>query len=395
MTATPRRAVLTSIAKTVFTANKGTFVVDIDRSGLLVDLLTFEEVVISSVHFGEIPFLVRMFGPDGLSELLTQGIIKIASRVTALAVDRSVNGVSQLPPNHYPQLLIWGQATREDCERALLQVSGLKRKRIEDLSQLIVNKDLVFSENLPRELHKQVRLDLSSNQTLVDALLTRDFPGLVPNSVKVRVDVAGRDVLHMESNLRDILSVSAVDEEAILRKLFGAVGTLNLRLALMQEYNAISAFEQSEVSLLFGKLAGIVAPFNPEITQTSFLRVLEITDVPQMLEANRVNVEKLIEVRKSNECREFRAWLASTDQISDSELKRLLAGFRARAASFVSSTSGKAVRFAVNTGLGLLPGYGTAMAFAEGAIDAFLLDRLLPSSGILTFLNKSVPSIFD
>jgi hypothetical protein len=48
----------------------------------------------------------------------------------------------------------------------------------------------------------------------------------------------------------------------------------------------------------------------------------------------------------------------------------------------------------VNAALGLIPGYGTAASIGEGALDMFLLEKMLPSSGVLTFLNHSMPSIF-
>ena len=67
---------------------------------------------------------------------------------------------------------------------------------------------------------------------------------------------------------------------------------------------------------------------------------------------------------------------------------------RNKLASLTSSTCGKAVRLAACTGLGLIPGYGTLLGMAAGAIDYFLVDRVLPRSGILAFLEDSYPSLF-
>jgi hypothetical protein len=35
------------------------------------------------------------------------------------------------------------------------------------------------------------------------------------------------------------------------------------------------------------------------------------------------------------------------------------------------------------------------MALAEGALDSFLLEKLLPSAGALSFLSQSIPSIIS
>lgn len=68
---TPRRALQTYVAKTVFVRDRGNLVHDIDRVRLLSDLLIFDEIVLHSSHFGEIPFLVNLFGANGFRELLT------------------------------------------------------------------------------------------------------------------------------------------------------------------------------------------------------------------------------------------------------------------------------------------------------------------------------------
>jgi hypothetical protein len=119
-----------------------------------------------------------------------------------------------------------------------------------------------------------------------------------------------------------------------------------------------------------------------------------VTDLPEFIESRRIDVAKLLEIRDTAECREFRYWLPTTDSIDDAKLKEIIGGFRARAASFIASGSGKAIRLAVNTGLGLIPGYGTLVAAGEGIVDAFLLDQMLPSSGVLSFLNNIAPSVF-
>ena len=390
--ASPRRAVLSNIAKSTFVPQKGPLVVGIDRDKLLVDLLTFDEVVIHTPHFGEIPFLVNTFGPDGFHELLEKNVIRLTSNNTAFVLSRE--NVS-LPRNHFHEQLVIQEGSVQQCLHGLLQVTGLKKAAREELADFVKTKDIHLPNLFAQDLHRQVRRDLSTNRELVRACLNRRFTNKNLSSVNLSLESVGNDVIRIETNLGTVFGLSGEEEHAELQRLCDAIRTINHTLSNMHIYEAISAFHPDDASLLFGKLAGIVAPLNPGLTQKSFLRVVQLTDIPQLIASRRIDVNKLLEVRRSSECAEFRAWLSTTDDICDVELKRLIRGFRARVSSFVSSTPGKIVRLAVNSGLGLLPGFGTISSLAEGAVDMFLLEKLLPSSGVLTFLNHSVPSIFS
>jgi hypothetical protein len=197
-----------------------------------------------------------------------------------------------------------------------------------------------------------------------------------------------------ESNLQSMLGITEEQEHEIFAAVVTGVSNLNQRIADMEEHSAISHFEESEAPLLFGKVHSLMAQMNPKFDEQAFLRVIGVTQIPELIANRRIDVEELLKVRATDECREFRSWLSTTDHIDDAKLKHLLTGFRAKAASFIASNSGKTLRLAVNAGLGLLPGYGTLAALGEGAVDTFLLDKMLPTSGVLTFLNDSMPSIF-
>jgi hypothetical protein len=63
-------------------------------------------------------------------------------------------------------------------------------------------------------------------------------------------------------------------------------------------------------------------------------------------------------------------------------------------AVLAGSTGGKFVRLATTTGIGLIPGVGLAAGIAASAIDSFLVDRVLPKSGVVAFLTETYPSLF-
>lgn len=273
----------------------------------------------------------------------------------------------------------------------------MKKQERTDLSQLILSSDIATPDSFGPSLHEQIRRDISSNKQLVSSILGRTFMDAsvadVNLSTELKPGPRGHQSLQIRSNLSKIFAISAQKEHEILTDLYSKIGNLNLELAKVSVFNALSAFDESDAYLLFGKLHGIIAPLNPRISQDALTRVLALTDIPLALECKRVDVQRLLQIRGSPECVEFRAWLSCVDQISDKDLFRLLTGFKARATYFLASAPGKAVRFAVNTGLGVLPGVSMVVPVVEGFVDTFLLEKLLPSSGILTFVKGSIPSV--
>jgi hypothetical protein len=59
----------------------------------------------------------------------------------------------------------------------------------------------------------------------------------------------------------------------------------------------------------------------------------------------------------------------------------------------VHSPAGKGVRFAATTGVGLIPGAQLA-ALGVGALDSFVLEKLIPEPGPTAFLSRLYPTIF-
>jgi hypothetical protein len=59
------------------------------------------------------------------------------------------------------------------------------------------------------------------------------------------------------------------------------------------------------------------------------------------------------------------------------------------------SESGKAIRLAMTTAIGLIPIVGTIAGATAGLVDTFLVERVFPSSGVFAFLGKIYPSLFE
>jgi len=105
-----------------------------------------------------------------------------------------------------------------------------------------------------------------------------------------------------------------------------------------------------------------------------------------------VDAERLLRLRASPECHEFRAWLRDSDGISDDAVQDLLPGLRDRLGSVVRGRGVRAARFVVSSGAGLAAGDPTGTGVS--VVDSFIIDRLLPRPGPLAWLALKYPSVF-
>jgi hypothetical protein len=162
----------------------------------------------------------------------------------------------------------------------------------------------------------------------------------------------------------------------------------------MSAYSAITGFSDSEAPLLFGKLAGIIAPQNPKPIEEQFARVVTIANLPDFKTSGRIDVERLLKARESAECLEFRAWLSKLEGMSDAQIAEMVGGIRNEVGSLIRSNGGKALRFAVTTAMGLIHSVGIVARPVAGVVDSFLVERMFPSSGVFAFLTQTYPSLF-
>jgi len=85
--------------------------------------------------------------------------------------------------------------------------------------------------------------------------------------------------------------------------------------------------------------------------------------------------------------------LGGISEAGDDEIRNRVASLRARAGLMVGSETGKAMRFLITAGVGLVP-TAALPALGLSVADQFIVDRLLPRSGIAAFVNDLYISIF-
>ena len=123
-----------------------------------------------------------------------------------------------------------------------------------------------------------------------------------------------------------------------------------------------------------------------------FDRVLLVADLPDLGFAARtgnLNVDQLLKVRETKECKNFRTWLASTDTATDDEVTEAIRGFRQRLALLAASMPGKALRWLA------VKGASVKLGPVPGLIDKYVVDRILPRPGPAAFLSRSFRGVYQ
>jgi hypothetical protein len=378
-------------------------IVDVDITGLIRRLLLFEKYVLVSTRLEEFPHLVRYLGFEGLQELLSARVIEIRCECfqPGQTAQTRFEGYPTYPLFTYRFDWIDAHDRRKyihDCLQNVHKSPGLHRKQVLKLKRAIVDAIHPLPAEERSEWGPSSQNDLLHNGRLVRTsidLILRSRLGLenVPFSFSLsRGDV---DTFRVSTNLADVAKIDLLEAHRIVER--GLIGVVALTQALgeMKAYSAISGFRDEELPLFRHKLDYLAEVASSQAKEENFRRVIDLAELPTFpLDEGKINVEKLLKIRESGEAREFRDWLGNVGAASDKEVRERVHGLRAMFGSKVSSGIGKAVRLFVTTGVGLIPGAAVPAAVLS-VIDQFVVDRILPRSGVTAFVNELYPSIYD
>ena len=402
--------------------------VHVDLAALIRRLLLFDTYILQSTRLREFPAIVAGLGYEQTMELLSSNVLKIhcdtltIGQVGQWAAGGVRQGKGPLPLGSFSFALLKipedediengspasartatiapGIRNRQEyihsCLQQLHTIPSLSQKQVIKLKQRVVGAFVTLPRSRGRDTGGQLNEDLRAGSPIITHVLQRSLKERhnidVPLSeLEIRISPLDETDFRVETNIErfglDTLEAHKVVEHALL-----GVGGLNQRVEEMSTYNAISGCLDAECPLFMRKLGFLLERCRPGADEAQFQRLLELRGLPEFLPAiDKLDVPKLLSIRDSAEAREFRAWLASIDSAPDDEVRRRVGSLTAKIGNAVQSKPGKAARFVTTTGLGLLAPVAGGIA---GAIDTFLVEKILPKSGIWTFLNKLYPSIF-
>lgn len=393
-------AVLCTIAKV---SDTGNIVTGVDISALIRRLVLFEKVIVRSVRLEELPQLIRAFGWNGLLTLLGSGSLRFLWDFTTIVTDISRDGIRHLPQSDFSFGIAGLSKPEEDLQRqfgVLRRVSGLKNNQRTKVEEAVRKSLARHPNNFGQLLLNQIDSDLRCNSAALKMGIFRQLPKVLPSvdlssyKFEIKINEYQPRIFRIETPFAKDFQLTSGEIHRVLQNAVGSVANLNHRFSEMIEFSALTGFQESEAPILFGKVASLMAPQNPDVVDGQFKRVLEISGVPEFEPNQRIDVDRLLKVRESDECRAFRDWLSKAGGLSDADIKDLTQGVRNKLSSMAHSKGGKAVRFMATTGLGFVPGAGLVLGTASSLVDSFLVDHAFKESAILAFLSDSYPSLF-
>ena len=173
---------------------------------------------------------------------------------------------------------------------------------------------------------------------------------------------------------------------------------LNWQVERMKTFEAVVGFRDID-ALLYDRKLGILAQPLLLDGASQLTRVVSGAGLPDLGDAARggkLDFGGLLELRDSDEAKEFRDWLRRADEYSDDDLRKLVDGLGARIARWVNAPVGRVLRVLVPTMIGACvePTVGTATGAAFGLLDQFLWDRILPRRGPWSLVGEKFRSLF-
>ncbi len=379
-----------------------------DLQSLVNKLLLFDTFILYSPNLREIPCLVKAFGFEGTLALLSSGALRISCEVRLVSqvgqTDFLVPGGKALPLGSYSVLYGYADDRRKWISAQLKKVGtpALNNNQIKKLKQAVVEAlEKNYLQDYDSEVLQQTNNDLASNRgiKLATAIALEKEKGIKakPDDFSIRLHQTDEQHFRVETNLVETFSLDEVEVHKVVEKAVLGIAGLNQRIAEMKVHNALSGFLESETPLFGDKLEFLVRACDPNKTEENFNRVFRLKEFPDVMvdSSPKVDIEKLLEVRSSKEIREFREWLRKIDTASDSEIIDQLNSLRSKLGVFAQGKAGKTSRLVLSTLAGFVPGVGTLVGLGLGTVDTFLLEKILPYSGIVAFVDKLYPSIFQ
>jgi len=386
---------------------------DIDVGGILRRLLLFDTYILKSIRLREFPTIVARLGFDATIELLRSGSFRIYLDAIAIAQTgqltlsewRVRKGI--LPKSSYCFQDVTIADRRAHISRCFHESIDPIRLSIKD-RQKLKHAILESLESPPPDIGNdtidQLNNDLRAmnptlNMSVANQLKVQLGFDAAPDKLFVRLRPLDNEDFETESNLEELLGLDLDQRHKVVERAVLDLAGVNQRIAEMKALNAISGFRVNDLPLFEKKVASIAAVMDPDAQEDRINRMCEVADFPDFRDvglAYNVDIGKFLELRNSRECREFRTWLPSIDQTTDSEIREHISDLKARVAALVNSIGGRALRFLCSTGLGLMGGgAGIILGTAAGALDKFIVDRFFKESGIVTFMSRMYPALFE
>ncbi|HEY2362529.1 MAG TPA: hypothetical protein VGK36_15520 [Candidatus Angelobacter sp.] len=390
-------------------------VISVDLSAFLLRLFLFDTYILQSVWLDDLYLLIDAFGAEGLTLLLQENALKLYCESYAIGETgraradlNFTDNNKRLPLGSYSYSVIRVRGQDERIRHkidAFAQAPGVSPAARLYLAGEIEKHLILMPDAFSKTVFDGFYSDLRTRPEVVKNGLEAELKrlGLKPKRLRSRIEECEPEDFRLVTNMQDAYGLSETMVHQIGDRVLMALAHLNWKMAVMQTHSALVGINEADQQLLYGKLGLLAELVQPSVKrEAQFQRVISLFDVPvARLGHSKLDAEKLLRLRESDDLRAFRDWLAHTDDLTDRQIEDRMAGFRATLKAALTSTYGRVIRFIVSNGLQFAvtattsnPVAGQLASLGIDALDTFLLERLTPKDTILSFLGDEYPSVF-
>lgn len=394
--------------------------ISVNAGDLVTNLLLFDTFIIHSCQLLEIPQLISIFGYDAVLELLESSALKIYCNANSLGTMDTTEELFKKGKGFTFDFVEVVAADHKDyvhqCLKGLSDKVSVSQKQFKKLKNRIAGRldssaGLPYSPTSPEaKAFRNLMEEMSSNVPNIKTAVTLELQKRLQTEIKpvdfaLKLHQIGENEVQAETNISDIFHLDEhQSHNAILSGLMRLAG-ISRTLAEMERHTALSGLNDQDFALFSGKFEFLTNELYPNSQINQLRRVMEIKGFPDfnpLIQGGTLNLEKILEIRETKECKEFRDWLRELDSVTDEEIKDQIENIRTAAGNYLGRIPGKSLRWFVSSAIGLaslLDGPTMGLTSLVGgilisSIETFMLQKLFPSSGPISFLNDALPSAF-
>ena len=386
--------------------------VEVDAGALIRRLILFEHCIIESNRLKEIPSLLRVFGLGGFKALLESKALSIVCdelRAGSIgqheALQVTIRRGGPLPLGSYRIVPILVPEREKYLHYALESVHNLPGVTLKEEIRLR-NQLVPLLGAYPPEVAINSRASflqrIEHSGWSVNPALEVAFYGAMgtelPRGIYIETEDFGNDGdFRVSTNLISRTGLSTEEAHMIIERALLGVAGLEQRLEIMKSFSSLSGFRDIEIPVFEQRLQFLGEQLDPSAQEKRFDRIVAVAGLPELdglPEGQRIDAERLLELRDSAECREFRTWLREIDTDSDQEIEARFFSMRESVARVTNTRTAKIIRFIIEEGVGDIPIIGIAAGPVFAGVDKFILDKLIGRPGPVSFIGKKYPSIF-
>jgi hypothetical protein len=298
-------------------------VVSVDLSAFLLRLFLFDTYIMQSVWLEDLYLLLDTFGADGLTLLLQENALKLycesysIGETGRLRADLNfADNNKRLPLGSYSYSVIRVHDQDERIRQrvdAFAQAPGVSPASRLYLADEIEKRLILMPDAFSKTVFDGFYSDLRTRPEVVKNGLETELKrlGIKPKRLRVLIEETDPEDFRLITNMQDAYGISDKMAHEIGNRVLMALANLNWKMAVMQTHSALVGINAGDQQLLYGKLGLLAKLAEPHTKKESqFHRVISLFDVPMArLGHSKLDAERILRVRESDDCRAFRDWL--------------------------------------------------------------------------------------